>query len=139
MPSNEDFVQRFVEAWKEPRARFVELFAPEGTLLQAGMEKPITRDQIPAHQNVTLTLLPDMAVKVNRWATRGDDVFIEWSSTGTFQGRIIGWDGASRFTLRDGLIVEEIAYFDSFPLRAAANPNLTQGDMASAAVAATSN
>lgn len=43
---------------------------------------------------------------------------------------------SSRFTLLDGLIVEEVAYFDSFPIP---KPNRTQGDMASAALATTSS
>ena len=139
MRGNEDLVRRFEEAWEDPGNKFVELFAPDGTLMQAGMEKPISREQIPAHQNITLALLPDMAVKVTRWAAQGDDVFIEWASSGTFQGRCISWSGASRFTLRDGLIVEEVAYFDTLPLRAAVNPNIVAGDMASAALAATSD
>ena len=136
MPSVDDFVQRFEEAWRDPVNKFVELFATEGTLLQSGMDKPLIRDEIPAHQARTSTLLPDISVCVTRSAINGSDVFIEWESSGTFLGRRVNWGGASRFTLRDGLIVEEVAYFDTLPLRALVDPRIGGGDMASAAVAA---
>lgn len=136
-PGN-DFVQRFADAWRQPRTKFVELFHPDGTLFQAGMEAPIGRDRIQAHQEITLALLPDMRVNPTRWAANGDDVFIEWTATGTFQDQPLEWSGASRFTLRHGLIIEELAFFDSFPLRKLANPSLGGGDMAAAALATTS-
>ena len=114
-----EFVQRFEDAWTEPKTRFVALFHPEGTLFQAGMDAPITREKIPAHQEATLSLLPDMHVVPTHWAESGDDVLIEWETGGTFQGRPISWRGLSRFTLRDGLVIEEVAYFDTTSLRAA--------------------
>lgn len=132
-----DFVRRFEEAWQEPGTKFVELFHPEGTLFQSGMETPIGRDRIQVHQQVTLAVLPDMRVKPTRWAVNGADVFIEWTASGTFKDQPVEWGGASRFTLRDGLIIEELAFFDSFPLRKLSNPALGDGDMAVAALAAT--
>ena len=133
-PDRPDFVQRFEDAWEEPLTRFPALFHPEGTLFQAGMEQPIGRDQIPAHQKVALSLMPDLRIRATHWAQHGDDVLIEWDAAGTLQGAPLTWSGASRFTLRDGLVVEEIAYFDTLPLRAAADPTLGRRDMLSAAV-----
>ncbi len=134
MPSTADFVQRFEEAWREPLTKFVELFAQDGVLFQSGMEKPIPRSEIVGHQARTLTLLPDMSVRVTRSAVDGDDVFIEWQAAGTFLDRPVSWGGASRFTLRDGLIVEEVAYFDTLPLRALVDPHLRGGDIATQAI-----
>jgi hypothetical protein len=124
----------FQEAWREPRTKFVQLFHAKGTLFQAGMEHPITRDAIPRHQEIALALMPDLAIEVSRWAAGGDDVFIEWDASGTFQGHRQRWSGASRFTLRDGLIVEEIAYFDTAPLRLVAHAGF-EGEMTGAAMA----
>lgn len=133
MSPNESFVEAFEEAWRDPKTRFVELFHPEGTLLQQGMEKPIPRDEIPDHITRVLALLPDMRVEPKHWAESGDIVLIEWSASGTFAGQAVTWGGASRFTLRDGLVLEEIAYFDTLPLRALMDPSLSRRDLLQAA------
>jgi hypothetical protein len=137
MKTRHEFVDRFEEAWKQPRERFAELFHREGTLFQSGMERPIGRDQIPAQVEAILSLIPDQRIRVERWGAHGDDVFIEWTQMATFRGEPMSWSGNSRFTLRDGLIIEEIAYFDTLPLRALIDPTLKRGDMTAAAVAAT--
>ena len=131
-----EFVDRFEAAWREPLTRFAALFDDEGTLLQQGMERPITRDEIPTHLAHVRSLIPDQRIEVRRWAANGNDVFIEWRAAATFRGEPLSWDGASRFTLREGLIVEEIAYFDTLPLRARIDPSLGRGDMTAAALAA---
>ncbi len=124
MVRGEEFVRRFEEAWVDPATRFAELFHPEGTLYQQGMERPITKDEIPAHVAAILSLIPDQRIVAQRWAVNGDDVFIEWTASATFRGEAVSWSGASRFTLRDGLVLEEIAYFDTLPLRALIDPSL---------------
>ena len=130
MASNEDFVARFAHAWKKPGERFVKLFRADGTLFQQGMEWPITRDEIPRHIEVTLTLMPDIAQRIKCSVVQGDDCFIEWTGSGTVLGKQrIEWDGASVFTLRDGLILTEVAYFDTLPLRQIVDPTLARGDM----------
>ena len=134
MSDQEMFVQRFQEAWRSPRGRFVELFHADGRLLQQGMERFLTRNEIPEHIEGTLKLMPDIAQKIKLWVASGDHVFIEWTGLGTVLGRKhIEWDGASRFTLKDGLIMEEVAYYDTFPLRVIADPSLARGDMFRAA------
>jgi len=130
MPTNEDFVERWIHAWKKPADRFVHLFHAGGTLLQAGMARPITRDEIPQHIEVTLALMPDISNKVKRSVVLGNDCFIEWTGFGTVLGKqYIEWNGASSFTLRDGFIEAEIAYFDTLPLRRIVDPTLDRGDM----------
>lgn len=129
------FVDRFEEAWREPLTKFVELFHASGTLLQAGMDRPLRRDEIPAHQQRTMALLADYSLQVDGWAARENDVFIEWTAKGVFRGKPLSWSGASRFSLRDGLIVEEVAYFDTAPLRKVASAPL-DGDLATAAMVA---
>lgn len=129
------FVKQFEEAWKDPVARFADLFHPDGTLFQQGMERPIGKAEITAHVARVQTLIPDQRIEVKRWADNGDDVFIEWTAFASFRGESVSWSGASRFTLRDGLIVEEIAYFDTLPLRALIDPGLRRGDITSQALA----
>ena len=117
MSDQKDFVKKFQHAWRDPIARFGSLFHPEGTLFQQGMERPLKRDEITAHVSRVLTLMPDQRIEVTHWGANGDDVFIEWDASATLRDQPIEWSGASRFTLRDGLIIEEIAYFDTLLLR----------------------
>src|SRR3990172_1362885 len=102
MQAKPQFVERFEDAWKEPRSRFPALFHSSGTLFQSGMEHPIGKDEIPGHQEVALRLMPDLRITPTHWAERDSDVLIEWDAEGTFHGRRLRWSGASRFTLRDG-------------------------------------
>ncbi len=136
MSAGEEFVTAWTEAWRDPIRQFVQLFHPEGTLLQQGMGKPIPRDQIPAHTGRVLALIPDVRIKPVHWAANGEVVLIEWSASGTFRDRKVQWGGASRFTLCDGLILEEIAYWDTLTLRALIDPSLKQGDLVAAAMSA---
>lgn len=126
--NNEWFVKAFEDAWREPATRFVKLFHPDGTLLQPGMERPIGREKIPEQVARILARWPDFQVETKHWAVSGDVVFIEWTASGKFhgEGERVQWQGASRFTLRDGLIIEEIAYSDTWPLRVLENPGLRQ-------------
>ena len=131
MTDHKDFVKKFEHAWRDPIARFASLFHPEGTLFQQGMERPLKRDEITAHVSRVLTLMPDQRIEVERWGANGDDVFIEWSASATLRDQPIEWSGASRFTLRDGLIIEEIAYFDTLLLRSVVDdPTIKRGDPA---------
>lgn len=115
--NNESFVQRFEEAWREPLTKFPELFHPDGTLHQSGMPAPIKRSDIRAFLERTALVIADLRINATHWGWSGEDVLIEWDATGTVAGTRIEWQGASRFTFRDGLIIEEKAYFDTSPLR----------------------
>ena len=139
MTDYKDFVERFEDAWRDPIARFASLFHPKGTLFQQGMERPLTRDEITPHVSRVLTLIPDQRIEARRWAANGDDVFIEWSASATFRSQPIVWGGASRFTLRNGLILEEIAYFDTLPLRVLVDAAMERGDLTTEALEASSD
>jgi ketosteroid isomerase-like protein len=65
------------------------------------------------------TLMPDLRGEVERWAARGEELFIEMTLHGTLGGRLLSWRVCDRITLRDGVAVERESYFDSLPLLAA--------------------
>lgn len=130
------FVNAFEVAWSDPVARFADLFHENGTLYQQGMERPIKKNEISAHVARVQSLIHDQRIEAKRWAVNGNDVFIEWTASATFRSQPVSWSGASRFTLLDGLIIEEIAYFDTLPLRALVDPSLRRGDMTSQALSA---
>lgn len=136
MSEAEHFVEAFERAWQDPLALFADLFHADGTLFQQGMKRPIAKDEITAHVAAIRVLIPDQRVTVKRWAAKQNDVFIEWTTSATFRGRAVSWDGASRFTLLDGLILEEVAYFDTAPLRSALDPSSAPESTLAEAIAA---
>ena len=58
----ERFIERFENEWRQlDPERFVEeLYHPEATLLEPGMERPIARDEMVAHAARLKALLPDI-------------------------------------------------------------------------------
>lgn len=120
-PQQDDpFVEAFEAAWRDPAHRFEALFHADGTLLQSSMEKPVGRAGVAAQVAAILQRFPDLRIEVRHWARNGHVILIEWAASGRPYGKgdVVRWQGASRFTLRDGLILEEIAYFDTTFLRA---------------------
>lgn len=57
-------------------------------------------------------LLPDLTLTVDRWAARGDAVFVESTCRGSLGGKPIEFSVCDRFVLSDGLIVDRRAYLD---------------------------
>jgi ketosteroid isomerase-like protein len=64
-------------------------------------------------------LIPDLHGEVERWASRGDTLYIELTLRGTLGRRPLSWRVCDRITLRDGLAIERESYFDPSPLLAA--------------------
>jgi ketosteroid isomerase-like protein len=64
-------------------------------------------------------LIPDIRGEVERWAARGDTLYIELTMQGTLAGRPLRWRVCDRVTLRDGVAIERESYFDPGPLIAA--------------------
>jgi ketosteroid isomerase-like protein len=61
-------------------------------------------------------LIPDLHATVRDWAAEGDTAFIEFTLEGTLGGRTVKAPAVDRFTLRDGLVAERVAYFDPAPM-----------------------
>jgi ketosteroid isomerase-like protein len=64
-------------------------------------------------------LIPDLRGEVERWAARGDAIYIELTLRGTVGGRPLAWRACDRITLRDGRAVERESYLDAASLIAA--------------------
>ena len=63
-------------------------------------------------------LAPDLKGQVLRSAATpaGDGVYVELRLTGTLKGRKLAVDVCDYFTLRDGLVIARVTYFDPLPL-----------------------
>jgi limonene-1,2-epoxide hydrolase len=111
------FVEGFETAWSKSNAAALgELLTDDVVLIQPAMPK--IRGKREAHETFSrlFRMIPDLHVRVHRWAARDDLVFIEFTLVGTFGGGEVSWPAVDRFLLRDGLVAERISYFDPLPL-----------------------
>ena len=116
-----DFVARFADFWAPPVDLTVleSLLHPEVRLVAPGMPPTVGRAAgIEAFRNV-FALVPDFHIDVERWRGDGDVVFIETTMRGTLNGHALVIPAVDRITLRDGMVVERVAYFDPAPMVAA--------------------
>jgi SAM-dependent methyltransferase len=111
-----DFVARFAEAWRNPEPQaFRAFWHDEGRLLHPTMAEPIGADAVPRHIERLMAAIPDVSLRVLRWAIGDEHLFIEWELTGTLGDAPLAVSGVDRFTLRGERAVEGVAYFDTAP------------------------
>jgi hypothetical protein len=112
-----EFVRRFESAWATSNADvLVELLTDDVVLIQPAMPATASKEAARQAFRRLLRLIPDLHVRVHRWAARDEFLFIEFNLIGTFGGREVSWPAVDRFLLRDGLAAERISYFDPLPL-----------------------
>jgi hypothetical protein len=99
------------------------------------MGHSIPKDEIPDYVSRLKSFVPDITLKPKRWASQGDDLFIEWTISMTPPGgsERVSWDGVDRFTLDGDRASEGIAYFDTSPMWARMGANPEEGDLLDAA------
>jgi ketosteroid isomerase-like protein len=122
----EAFVDGFVAGWRSPGSaeaaarRFERLVAPDVRLIQPQLPVGVGYEGLRrGFLEPLFELMPDVRCEVDRWAARGDDLFIELTLTGTVGGRTVRMRACDRVTLRDGLAVERESHADPAPLLAA--------------------
>jgi ketosteroid isomerase-like protein len=119
----EAFVRVFAEGWDHPGGadsfvtRFLPVLDPEVRMAQPLMPVLVGVDAFRrGFAEPTFGLIPDLRGSVIDWAATGDVVLIELELEGTLGGRPVRWRTIDRVTLRNGLAVERVAYFDPTPL-----------------------
>ena len=119
----EAFVQAFADGWRAPNdvermvARFTPMLDPAVRLVQPQVPPLVGREEFrTGFAEPLFALMPDLHGEVEAWAARDDVVFIQIRLTGTLAGRPAGFTSCDRITLRDGLIVERVAFMDPAPL-----------------------
>jgi ketosteroid isomerase-like protein len=122
----ERWVAAFTEGWRAPRGprEFVEHFrpwlSPDVRLIQPQLPVAVGHRAFEEQFVKPLfVLLPDIRGEVERWAARGDQLYIELTLHARLGGRPLSWRLCDRVTLRDGLAIERESYFDPTPLLAA--------------------
>ena len=112
-----EFVERFMRFWAAPDpAALDELLHDDAHLVQPLMPEARSRAAYAQSTRRLLAVMPDLHGRTHRWGPTEDGVLIEHTLAGTLGGKALSWDLTDRITLRDGRVVERIAYFDPLPL-----------------------
>ncbi len=118
-----EFVARFTAAWQQPVdvANLGALLHPDVRLIAPGMPETVGRGPgVEAFRQV-FVIVPDFHIDVERWSVSGDAVFLEVTMRGTINGHAVVIPSVDRILLRDGLVVERVAFFDPTPMVTAMN------------------
>ncbi len=110
----EEVVRAFTEAWAAPAVeRFVALLAPDVRLLQPVTPTIVGREAARREFRRLLRWLPDIHGVVDEWSVAGNTALIAWRLRFTLGGASFELRIVDRLVVRDGLIAEREAYFDS--------------------------
>jgi ketosteroid isomerase-like protein len=119
----ESWLAGFTQGWRAPQgpdafvAHFRPMLAPEVRLIQPQLA---TTTGLRAFEEdfvrPLFALFPDVRGEVERWAARGELLYIELTLYATLAGRPLSWRVCDRVTLRDGVAIERESYFDPAPL-----------------------
>lgn len=109
MSSVERWVEKFKNFGAQPSpSRYVALFAPERTVFDSGMERPLKVAEMAPHMEGILKLMPDLHITVSRWRAQADTVFVEAQNTATLAGQKTIWDAVYCVTLRGPISTRSI-------------------------------
>lgn len=118
-----EFVELFAEGWAVGATDPERFFAHFGPLLtaDAALIQPLSRtfhgpEGLRQLFGPVFEAIPDLRSTVRRWGPTDDGLVIEHTLGGTLSGKRLEWTAVDRFVMRDGLVAERRAYFDSLPL-----------------------
>lgn len=118
-----DFVARFSAAWTDPSPeRLAALVHAETRNYYSGIKQPLNRDGVFRLMATGLKLLPDLRIRVLRWAAAEDVVYIEWAAAATLGRKSVHWRGTDVVTLEGDKEIQAFVYFDPAILRRALLP-----------------
>ena len=127
-PGPGEIIERLSAAWSSSdAAALAALYAPNGQLLAPGLDRPVTRADIPAYRRYLRRLFPDLTVRPVDWAGDGGHLFVEWRGTGSYRGAPAPLDRVERYLLdAEGRITESRAYFDTLALVERDHPSVAE-------------
>jgi hypothetical protein len=117
----------YAENGKHPDPhKFQGLYAIDARMINPGFARPLRRDELVGYYTALTTQITDLRLHLERWAVAPGLLFIEWTVTGAVAGQPFTLPNTDRFTLRDVLAVEGVAYFDNLAVRALTEPQLAR-------------
>lgn len=117
-----EWVAAFAEVWSDPARhldRIMDIFGPDIRLVAPGYKPTVGHEAGRRAFAKTLVALPDLTGKVLRWSHSGEVIFVEMTFSATIGGRYLTWHNVDRFLVRDGCVVERVAYFNPTKVRLA--------------------
>lgn len=107
-------VQGFADRWaKLVPDELYDLMHSDTQNLIPPMSEPGDSNAVVAHFAEVQRNLPDLALRVIRWAATGDSVLIEFEGSASVAGQLLKWTGVDRFSIRDGKMYEAPSYWDT--------------------------
>ena len=120
-------VAPYAENGKNPDpVKFQDFYASDAQMINPGFERPLRRDELPGYYTMLKSQIRDLQLHLERWAVAPGLLFIEWAVTGEIAGKPLVLPNTDRFTLRDMLATEGVAYFDDLAVRALADTKLAR-------------
>jgi ketosteroid isomerase-like protein len=129
MPNSrtEEFISQFVDAWaRHDSGGFAELWLKDGVFIHPTVASPLSGSAVPRWSERIKRDLRDFTFRADEWASRGNLVFLQWTSTATIGDRNLRWSGVDRFRLQDWRISEEVVYFDTLQVWAAVDETMVR-------------
>ena len=121
------FVSQFVDAWARPDSGgFADLWLANGVFVHPTVASPLSGSEVPKWSQLVKAAMPGFTFQAEEWASRGDLMFLQWSSTATVGDQSLQWSGVDRFRLRDWNILEEVVYFDTLEIWSALDPAMVR-------------
>lgn len=132
----ERILKPYAANWQHPDPeRFKDFYSLGARMINPGFERPLKRDQLAEYYVGLKAGTPDLTLRLEGWACAPGLLYAEWTACGTFADRPLRLPVVDRFTLRDSLAVEGVAYFDALAMRAMADSHFERFNDASVASA----
>ncbi|OBI49940.1 hypothetical protein A5707_15800 [Mycobacterium kyorinense] len=121
----ERFVEEFHEFAADPTAeKYVQLYHPDGTLWDAGMDSPVPKTRVFELATGFLRSIPDLRIGIRRYYAREDNVYLLTDNFGTYHGTPVNWPAVYSYRLRAGRIIEGRRFYDQARVLAPINSAL---------------
>jgi ketosteroid isomerase-like protein len=118
-----DFMREFEEGWSTPRGgqafldHFLQFMTDETRMVQPMTPTAVGREEFAEMFGGTFELIPDLHAEVHGYTATDDEVgHVDFDLIGTIGGREFRLTCCDRITVRDGKVLERIAYFDPTPM-----------------------
>lgn len=118
----DEWVEAFASLWRGGRERlddFMSLFGPQIRLSAPGLRSTVGHEAGREAFRKTFDVFPDMKASVEGWARNGEVLFIEMVFSATVGREPTRWRGVDRFAIRNGVVIERVAYLDPMKVRKA--------------------
>ena len=116
-PDLDGLLQRFTAWGAGPTVDgYVELFAPDGTLFDSGMDQPLGRDHIRPLITATLQLLDGFRFVPIRHGRNEDTLYVEAQNSATLGGTALAWPAVYCLTAAGDRVARGRRYYDQAPL-----------------------